>query len=153
VGVERDAWLGLGLGTGLGFGLLGDGSEGHLRGVKELGAGFGLDGAEEDSEANAGDEVADVLIARERGQGHAEGCISAALGVAQGVSCVQGCAESRCPDLGAPFDGGVLEGDEEVFFHDRCISEWDGFEQDFLREGEIWLSRIDCAPWDGNYLQ
>jgi hypothetical protein len=169
VGVSRGAGSGAGLGSGLGlgldldwrlgwssgfgFGMLRDGPEGDLCAVEELCAHVRLDCAEEDSIADAGDEVADVLIAGERGQGQAEGCIRAAVGVADGAGLVQGRAENRCPDPGAPADDGVLKGRAEFFFPARGESGFDGFDQDVLREGEVWPLRINCAPWEVNYLQ
>lgn len=68
-GGESGGFGGLGLVDGLGLGHESEDGEGGLGGVEEAGGFDGLDGADEDAVGGAGDEVADVLEAGERGHG------------------------------------------------------------------------------------
>lgn len=124
VGVRRRARLG----PGLGFGLLRHACEGDLGGVEELAAVFRFDGAEEHAVAGASDEVADILIAGERGHGQAKGFGGTALGGVHVIGLLHGRRVNLSPDLGAKGDGGVFEGGVEGRFHALGGGGLDGFD-------------------------
>ena len=98
------------------FGLPGHGCESDLGGVEELAGVFVLDGSEEHALAGAGDEVTDILIARERGHGQAEGYADAAFGGAQVLRSLPCGCVNPYPGLIAEGDGGVFEGGMEGCF-------------------------------------
>jgi len=107
-GVGVRGWVRLG--PGLGFGLLRHACEGDLGGVEELAAVFRFDGAEEQTVAGASDEVADILIAGERGHGQAIGFGGTALGGVHVSGLLHGRRVNLEPNLGTKGDGGVFEG-------------------------------------------
>ena len=156
------------LGPSLGFGLLGQGCEGDLGGVEELGAVFVLDGSCEHGGAGAGDEVADILIAREWGHGEAKGFAGAALGGVQVSGLLQGLRVDLLPDLGAKGDGGVFEGGIEGCFRALGGGRLDGLDHggisgsgpflaafSIVRRGRVIMcKRVTrfCAPFDPGHF-
>lgn len=145
--------FGQGRRPGQGFGFAGQGGEGDLGGVKELGSHFVLEGSQEYAVAGAGDEVADVVIAGERRHGEAVGFGGAALG---GVY-VSGFLERRgvnlLPGLGAVGDGGVVEGGMKGCFRVFGDGRRDGLDHGGSSGAGFSDRGFYCAPKRGNSLQ
>jgi len=67
-----------------------NGGKGDLGGVEKFGAGVWLDGTDKNAVADAGDEVADILLARQRGKCEAENHGSITPGDDPGLVLLQG---------------------------------------------------------------
>lgn len=85
-------------------------AEGDLRGIEEFGALDGVNDVDEHSISDAGDEVADVLVAGQIGHGAAIGLVSEFIGIVVADFLFPALLERAFAGRAAALDGGVAGG-------------------------------------------
>jgi hypothetical protein len=83
---------------------------GYLRRIEEFSAILFFDGLQQNSMGDAGDKVADILLASKRRHGSAIGFPGTARSQDRMLSPIQLRPEDRLPDLTTPGDGGIGQG-------------------------------------------